>query len=186
MSLLNLGQSFKQFDETRYLALADAVQASLGRVSRSTGGEFALARNGGEIRGAVPGLYDSDGLYLAALDGWLVALGEEGRQLQSWREGDEVFTELAEVERIVFRGYNPGGFYRVRILRLPVNRLLLETEESVTLIDRDQGVVWALDHGDPTTKVMRISADLVVLANEWDYTALRLEDGTFMNSEPHG
>jgi hypothetical protein len=89
------------------------------------------------------------------------------------------------VERIVFGGYDPGGFHRVRILRLPLNRLLLETEESVTLIDRKQGLVWALDHGDPTTKVVRISADRVVIMNEYDYTALRLADGTYIGSEPH-
>jgi hypothetical protein len=185
MSLMDLGQDSEQFDQTRYLKLGDAVQTSLGRVTRSTGGEFALARGGDQIRGVAPGLYDSDGLYLASLDGWLVALGEEGTQLQSWRQGEANFAELANVERIVFGGYDPGGFHRVRILRLPLNRLLLETEESVTLIDREQGLVWALDHGDPTTKVVRISADRVVIMNEYDYTALRLADRTFMESEPH-
>jgi hypothetical protein len=55
----------------------------------------------------------------------------------------------------------------------------------VNVVDRQGGLVWSLDHGDCTTNVVRLSADRVVIMNEYDYTALRLSDGAFIDSEPH-
>ena len=153
-------------------------------VTRRRRGELLVRHEGHEVSDVDPAVHDSDGVFVVPLGGWFVALGQESSRLLRWsaRLADIAVHDLP---RISFEGkYDPGGFFQAEFSPVPDERVLVGTEESIALVDRDRGALWTYVHADVTVHVEAVTEHAVVLASEYDRSTLDLDSGRFVTSEP--
>ena len=165
------------------LACDSSVVLPLGVLSRRPGGAVTLSGNSFTTSIVDEELQDADVLVVAASAHGLAALGEASHCLIGWDASHRVLGRTAEVPRLDLTGYDPGGLQRVLIRRCGESQLLLETEVSVSLLDRWFRVIWSRVHGDLTARVTHATDGSVRVESDRTADYFSLADGSDVRSE---
>jgi len=167
------------------LPCESAIRVPFGTLGRRSGGWVYLATTSSTSTLADAELADSDGLLVAVRPDGLLALGEESHTLIGWDATAVSLRVLDSVARLDLPGYDPGGLNRVIMHPVDEDRVLLETEVGVSLVDFGRGVVWAEIHDDLTARVDRVADGVVHVVTESALAELSLADGSYLGGKPH-
>lgn len=74
-------------------------------------------------------------------------------------------------------GYDPGGIERVQFHDLSNGTVLLEYETGIACFKVGAGLMWDVSHKDPTTHVVAIDGDNVVLDGDGGQRSISLDLG---------
>lgn len=166
------------------LPCGSSIRLPVGTVDRSAGGWLTVSTESGESALADAELADSDGLVIALGTDALVALGEESHSVLGWEANGGCLRVLGSVARLDLPGYNPGGLYRVLMHPLDGDRLVVETEVGLSLVDLRQGVLWSRIHDDLTARVDRVSDGVIYVTSESANEEFSLADGSYLGGIP--